>query len=132
MTKILGKIPIKGGCDMREYEAYERLAAGIVEQSARDYLNVKRNLYFCEKHHVGFDFGGRYSTYDTAIKNFNAEMETLRKFFHSDWCYMLVPGIDADYLIEKLDKHFEEEKENEDYQKWEQRKLLEYDKKMGA
>lgn len=70
-------------------EAYERLAAGIVESACRDYIAAKRTVMFAKR----------------SKKRQEAEgsLIALRRFFHSQW-YSMLCDIDADRLISMLDE----------------------------
>ena len=70
-------------------EAYERLAAGIVESACRDYIAAKRTVMFAKRSRKRQDAEG--------------SLIALRRFFHSQW-YATLCDIDADRLISMLDE----------------------------
>ena len=70
-------------------EAYERLAAGIVESACRDYIAAKRTVMFAKRSKRRQDAEG--------------SLIALRRFFHGQW-YATLCDIDADRLISMLDE----------------------------
>lgn len=70
-------------------EAYERLAAGIVESACRDYIAAKRTYMFAKRSRKRQDAEG--------------SLIALRRFFHSQW-YATLCDIDADRLMAMLDE----------------------------
>ena len=67
----------------------ENLCVGIINQAAQDYLREKKIMYVC---------GASRNT---------IEMNNIIRFFKSDW-FRELTKVNGDYLIRRLDKHFEE------------------------
>lgn len=70
-------------------EAYERLAAGIVESACRDYIAAKRTVMFAKRSKRRQDAEG--------------SLIALRRFFHGQW-YATLCDIDPDRLMAMLDE----------------------------
>lgn len=70
-------------------EAYERLAAGIVESACRDYIAAKRTYMFAKRSGRRMEAAG--------------SIVALLRFFHSQW-YATLCDIDGDRLISMLDE----------------------------
>jgi hypothetical protein len=77
---------------------YDLLAEAIVAQAAKDYLELRKFL-----HNTREGKEARKAT---------KELRDIRKFFNSRW-YKTLTEVDGNYLMERLDKEFEEWKKEQ-------------------
>lgn len=76
-------------------EGVALLAEAVVAQAAKDYLKAKKDLFNVNP------------LFQERIKRLQWKLESAVKFFRSKW-YRTLCGVDADYLLKKLDEEFEE------------------------
>ena len=70
-----------------------RLAFEIVNRACDDYVMLKRAK----------NKGHKYTLMDGHNKDIDSEIKRIIKFFKSEWYAQLMPNIDPNKLIEKLD-----------------------------
>lgn len=90
---------------MKEYEAYENFANGIIEQAAKDY---KRGYTRLRRRYGMVTNFPEKSGNDTEYKYFEC-----RRFFFGDW-YPVLSKVDPRYIVEQI----ESEVDTRLYQNW--------------
>ena len=74
-------------------EGAHRLTYEIVNRACDDYVMLKRAKFKGRKGHI----------IDGKIVDIDSELRRIVRFFHSEWYSQLMPNIDPNKLIEKLD-----------------------------
>lgn len=77
---------------------YDLLAEAIVAQAAKDYLELRKFLHNTRE--------------GKEARKAAKELRDIRRFFTSRW-YKTLTEVDGNYLMEKLDKEFEEWKKEQ-------------------
>lgn len=71
----------------------QRLTFQIVNRACDDYVLCKKII----------NKGGKYITIEGHIRDVHSELNKVVRFFKSEWYTQLMPNIDPDKLIERLD-----------------------------